>query len=445
MKEKVVLLGAGSAMFTRGLLNDLVRRDWDVELGLVDVDAGALAVAAGLARKIIEAKRPHMRLQASTDRRPILKGATVVVCTVGVGGRRAWEQDVFIPRKYGIFQPVGDTVMPGGSSRALRMIPAMVDIAKDLLELAPHALFFNYGNPITAVCRAVHKATGADIIGLCHGVHAVAQTLAKVLGAPPQELTYTAVGLNHLTWFTDVRVRGVAALPRLKQIAHEKVSQRLSAGEQFKAGADDYPFTWHMLDLFGAFPCVLDRHIVEFFPWMFPGGQYYGKKLGLDAYSFEDVITWGDKVFEQMKQDALSPRKLDDEFFKQFGGEHEQVIDIVESVRKCDGRIYSANLPNQGQVPNLPADAVLEAPALAAGGTLKAIQQGALPAGLTGTLATRLAYVETLVEAALEGSREKFIQALVLDGAVTSLDTATRLADELLKAQAQYLPQFKPL
>src|SRR5262249_13867932 len=112
MKENVVLIGAGSAMFTRGLVADLIRRRQPCELGLIDIDPRALAVAEGLTRKMIDAKQAPIRLRASTDRRAVLPGATVVICTVGVGGRRAWEQDVFIPRKYGIYQPVGDTVMP---------------------------------------------------------------------------------------------------------------------------------------------------------------------------------------------------------------------------------------------------------------------------------------------------------------------------------------------
>ena len=130
-REKVVLIGAGSAMFTRGLMADLIRHNEELDLALVDIDPDALAVAEGVSRKMIAARKAPLKLSAHTDRRVALRGATAVICTVGVGGRRAWEQDVFIPRKYGIYQPVGDSVMPGGTSRALRMIPAMVGIAEE--------------------------------------------------------------------------------------------------------------------------------------------------------------------------------------------------------------------------------------------------------------------------------------------------------------------------
>lgn len=420
----------------------------------MDVDPSALEIAERLARKMISARGVQIKLAASVDRRDMLKGATAVICTVGVGGRRAWEQDVFIPRKYGLYYPVGDTVGPGGTSRALRMIPAMVDIAKDVLDLAPNALFFNYGNPMVPVCRAIRKATGAPVVGLCHGVFGVGHYLADVLGVSQADLHYTAIGINHLTWFTEVRAHGADMRPRLRQIAIQRLSRRfpeLELGTRFgEAGteergeatsADDNPFSWYLLLAFGAFPAVLDRHVTEFFPEFFREGHYYGKTLGVDAYNFENTIAGGDKIFEQMRELALSPDPLPADYFDRIGGEHEQVTDIIDSIRQERQSLYSANLPNTGQVPNLPPEVIVESPAIADGAGLRAIAQPPLPSGIVGTLATRYQWVETVVEAALEGSREKFLQALVLDGGVKSLEMATRLADDLLDAHAAYLPQ----
>jgi len=437
--EKYVLIGAGSAVFTRGLVADMIRQNEPCELALVDIDAQALQVAEALARKMIALGRAPIRLSASTERRQVLPGATVVICTVGVGGRRAWEQDVYVPRKYGIYQPVGDSVMPGGTSRALRMIPAMVAIARDVLELAPDALFFNYGNPMAPVCRAVRKATGADMVGLCHGVLGVARHLANALGVAAQRLTYTAVGMNHLTWFLEVRVDGVDAMPRLREIAAQR---KQAPSSEITSFADVAPFSWYLLELFGAFPCAMDRHVTEFFTQFFAEGKYYGRTLGVDAFSFEGTIAAGDCAFEEMRQAAQAEQALPEDYLKRIGGEHEQVIEIVRSIRSDNGRVFSANLPNHGQVPNLPADAIIESPAIATGAGLRPIAQPPLPAGIVGTLATRLAWVETVVEAALEGSRAKFVQSLILDGAVGSIDVAERLADDLLRAQAAYLPQF---
>lgn len=365
MREKVVLIGAGSAMFTRGLVADLLRRNEPCDLALVDIDPEALRLAEGLTAKMIQARRAPVTLTASTDRRAVLPGATAVICTIGVGGRRAWEQDVFVPRKHGIYQPVGDSVMPGGTSRALRMIPPMVAIAQDVLDLAPSALFFNYGNPMGPVCRAVRKATGADMAGLCHGVFHVAHHLETVLAVPRGRLTYAAVGMNHLTWFVEVGADGADLMPKLKAIAAGK-----------RGDTADNPFTWQMVELFGAFPAVLDRHITEFFPQFFgPKGSYYGKTLGVEAFSFEGTIAWGDKIFAEMREHALSDKPLGDDYFESVSGEHEQVLDIIDSIRRDKREVYSANLPNRGQVPNLPEDAIVESPAVAGASGLRPINR----------------------------------------------------------------------
>ena len=464
MPRKYVLVGAGSASFTRGLVADVLRTGKELELGLVDVSPEALEVAEGLVTKMVEAKDAPVRVTASTDRREVLPGATAVICTVGVGGRRAWEKDVLIPREHGIYQPVGDTAMPGGLSRALRMIPAMVAIAEDVLEVCPEAWFFNYSNPMTAVCRGIRKATGAEVTGLCHGVIGVARYLANFIGVPRDELAYTAAGMNHLTWFTELRHKGADAWPLVRaELAKRGKGDRLlsprgrdgarqdpSPGKSSLSpfprrpgDSSDNPFSWELFALYGAFPAVLDRHVSEFFPQLYREGAYYGKTLGVDAFGFEACVEGGDRRYAEMRELALSPEPLPDDFFAQFGGEHEQVIDIIDSIETDAGRCYSANLANTGQIPNLPPDAVVEGPAVADGSGLHALSVGALPSGIAATLVSRLAVVETIVDAALTGSRDLFVQALVADGSCPSLAVAGKLADDLLAAHAEHLPRFE--
>ena len=448
MSERIVLIGAGSAVFTRGLIADLIRLGVKADIALVDIDPHALRVAESLTHKMIESQNAPIALRASTNRRDVLKDATAVICTIGVGGRRAWEQDVFVPRAYGIYAPVGDTVGPGGSSRALRMIPAMVDIARDVLDLAPNALFFNYSNPMAAICRAIHKVTGTNMIGLCHGVQRVASIVAEFLNEPLADLQYTAIGINHLTWFTKINLRGEDAMSRLREFAR----QRLAAGvpndpmPDYRFAAMGWPhhnlFSLELLQRFGAIPSALDRHVTEFFPQFFRTGHYYGQRLGVDAFSFETTIAEGDETFAAMEKDAFDSAPLPADYFEREEGDHELVMDIIEAIRHNRELVISANLPNEGKVPNLPFEAIIESPAVTRKGSLYMLQQEPLPSVLAGTLATRYQWVETIVESALEGSRDKFIQALVLDGYVESFDTATRLADELLSAQAPYLPQF---
>ena len=442
MDERIVLIGAGSAVFTAGLIADLIRLGEPADVALVDPNPSALNVAIHLAQKMIAASGAPLTLRAALNRRDVLPGATAVICTVGVGGRRAWEQDVFVPRRYGIYAPVGDTVGPGGSSRALRMIPAMVDIARDVLDLAPDALFFNYGNPMAPVCRAMRKATGAPVVGLCHGVMETARYLARALDVDVADLRYMATGINHLTWFTQVAVGEEDAMPRLRAIAAARAAAppaAFPAGDSPYESPEDNPFTWRLMHWFGAFPAVLDRHVTEFFPQFFRDGSFWHKRLGVDAFSFEGTIADGDETFAEMSAVALSDDPLPAEYLAQFGGEHEQVMDIIRAVRTDSGLVVSANLPNAGQAPSLPQDVIVEGPARVDRHGVTALPQPALPAAITGTLATRYQWVETIVEAALERSRDKFVQALVLDGAVSSIDQAAALADDLLAAQARYL------
>jgi alpha-galactosidase len=448
--EKIVLIGAGSAMFTRGVVSDLIRSQVKADLALVDTDPQALEAALRLVEKMVAARRAPIKVQAAVDRRAVLPGATAVISTIGVGGRRAWEQDVFIPRKYGLCYPVGDTVGPGGTSRALRMIPPMIAIARDILELCPRALFFNYANPMAPICRAVRKETGADMIGLCIGTHDTWHYLANELGVAPQDLAFSAAGINHLTWFTRFQIQGQDALPQMQAAArrHLEHAEQIRTGKEESAGGAfssslGFPFAWQCLLWFGAFPSPEDRHVTEFFPQLFRTGRYYGRTLGVDEFTFEGTIASGDMIYEAMRADAFHPDPLDESYFDQLGGEQEQVVEILLSIRANRMKRVFANLPNSGQAPGLPAHAIVETPALTDGLGLHAVVQAPLSPALVGTLATRFQWVETVVAAALEGSREKFVEALILDGGAENPDQAVALANDLLAAQAAYLPAFR--
>lgn len=452
-RRKIVLIGAGSAMFTQGLVADLILTPelGPYELGLVDIDEFALKAAVGLSKKLIEAKSGNILVTGSTARRDILPDADVVLLTVGVGGRRAWEQDVLIPRKYGIFQPVGDSVMPGGISRAMRMIPALVDIAEDVKDLCPNALFFNYSNPMTANCMAIQRATGVNVVGLCHGAFRVERQIAHIVGAPPEEFSSIAVGLNHLTFFYDLRWSGRDIKPEL----HKIVKQALIDGElnSFAESGNTFPpeekvtnnpFSWTLFQTYGAYPSANDRHTVEFFPERFPQGAYYGKQLGIDAYSLEQVIEWGDGIYADMHKQALGEKPLNPDLLSRRVGEHEQLLEMLQSIENDERHIFYANVVNNGAVPNLPDDAVLELPTVAMAGGMRAIHCADFPDALAAIIQRKLSAVELTVEAALSGSRDLFVEALLIDGAVTDRKIALDMMEELLNAQRAYLPNFFP-
>jgi alpha-galactosidase len=447
-KTKLVLIGAGSAVFTKGLVADLIQSQelgpW--ELGLVDIDPAALETAEGLTRRMVEVTGADITVRAATDRRELLPGADVVVTTIGVGGRRGWEADVFIPRKYGVYQPVGDTAMPGGISRAMRMIPALVSIADDIAALCPEAWFFNYSNPMTANCWAVRQATGVPVVGLCHGTLDVTRQLGRFAGAPPEEVKSLFVGLNHLTFIFDLRWEGRDMWPAARARLQEEGSrgQGSDVQEQAISFAEANPFSWSLFEAYGAYPSANDRHVVEFFPERFPGGAYHGKTLGVDAYSFEGTIASGDRGYAQMRSQALGEAPLDEWIFHHSVGEHEQLLSIVHDLR-FDGRgMFGANLPNRGAVPNLPDDAILELPAVATAAGLLPVQVPDFPDALAAIIARKLASIRVTVEAALTGERTLFREALLLDGAVTDPAVARAMGDELLEAHRPYLPNFFP-
>lgn len=454
-RRKIVLIGAGSASFTQGLLADLILATdlgpW--QLGLVDIDSQALETAAELSRRMVAAKGADIQIDAATDRRSLLPGADVVVMTVSVGGRRAWEQDVLIPRKYGIYQPVGDTAMPGGISRALRMIPALIAIAQDVKALCPQALFINYSNPMTANCWAIRRQTGLPVIGLCHGVFHVEKQLAEFIGAPPAEVSSLYAGLNHLTFIYDLRWQGRDAWPLVRaRLAAERgepaalaqlrpeFPQLGAPSAHFKAA--DNPFSWSLFETYGAYPAVNDRHVTEFFPERFGQNRYFGKTLGVDAFSHERTIQRGDQEYSEMRAQALGERPLNQAIFERVAGEHEQLTDIIRSLAADNRRVFNVNLPNQGAVPNLPDDAIIEIPAVATAGGLRPLQLLDFPDPLAAIITRKLSAVALTVEAALTGQRALFVEALLADGALTDPAMARSLADELLATHRHHLPNF---
>lgn len=450
-RKVLVLLGAGSAVFTRGLLADLISAPdlgpW--ELRLIDVNEEALEVAVGLAQRLIQAagRASTISVNGSIDRRQALAGADFVVTSVGVGGRSAWEADWEVARSYGILQPVGDSVLPGGVSRAMRTIPVMVEIAEDVVRLAPDALFFNFANPMTANCAAMVSRAGAEVVGLCHGVWHTQRELARLIRRPLEETSTLYCGLNHLTFIYDFRWRGEDAWPLVRErLAEDRAAppdpDELGNIWQDGSKATYNPFSWELFDRFGAYPAPGDRHVTEFFPERFRSGTYYGKTLGVDAYSLKEILEWGEERYQRMEREASGVESVGADLLEGSSGDQEQLPLILRSIL-CDGReTVSANVPNDGLAPNLPVDALIEIPAIVTARGVRGMQAPDLPLPLAAIVRKRLAPIAVTIEAALTGSQELFAEALLLDGAVDEPDVARAMARDFIEAQALYLPRF---
>ncbi len=197
-----------------------------------------------------------------------------------------------------------------------------------------------------------------------------------------------------------------------------------------------------MFETYGAYPSANDRHVSEFFPERFPEGRYYGLQFGTEAFSVEEIIAWGEARYQNMRSQALGQKPLDTTIFNRTSGEHEQLIAILRSMTFDERKIFSANLPNNGTVPNLPVDAILEIPVVATASGLRPVQMADFPDTLAAIVNRKLASARLTMQAALQGDRRLFVEALLVDGAVRDRKLASDLAEALLDAHRGSLPNF---
>src|SRR6266545_1178219 len=221
---KITFIGAGSLGFTRGLVRDMLTFPLlrDATLCLMDIDPERLDFARRAVQRIVELGNYPAKVEATMDRAEALKGADVVLVTILAGGVDVWRHDIEIPKKYGIDTNIGDTRGPSGIFRALRTIPVMLGIARDMERLCPGATMLNYTNPMVMLCRAMQRETNIQLTGLCHSVQGTAEMLARWIGAPMSEITYTCAGINHMAWYTKYEWNGKDAYPLIRQAISER-------------------------------------------------------------------------------------------------------------------------------------------------------------------------------------------------------------------------------
>lgn len=446
MSNSIVLIGAGSTVFTPGLLADLVASPvfagWTVQL--VDLDADAAETMARLGTRIAAERGAELTFVPHVDRRDALPGARFVTTTIAVGGAAGWKADLDVPTRFGIAQTVGDSVGPGGVLRALRHVPELVAIAEDIADLAPAAQLINYSNPLTANVRAVTAATPVRAVGLCHGTMHTLSKLAADLGVPRTEIHGVFAGVNHLCWLLDLRHGATDLYPRLRAAVRER------------AGGRDSPSTHEegvhlavcaqLLDVFGLYPAPGDRHVAEFFGWYLRSPD--GRPVD------DQQLPWGlqggrDDTIEYIEE----KRDLWDVLHAQADGtnplpasenqEAERLVAIAEAIITGTEHVELAvNLPNRGKISNLPAEAVVEVPAVVGANGITGLSVGALPAGIAAVLTARAQQQEITVQAALTGDRNLAIQALALDPLVGNPAIAAGILDAGIEAHDPLLQRF---
>lgn len=436
---RVAMIGAGSVGFTRRIVMDLlaVPEFRDTAFSFMDIDPVGLEMSMNLCRKMIADSGLPATISATTDRRESLAGADYVLSFVRVGGLEAFAHDIEIPLRYGVNQCVGDTLGPGGIFYALRSIPVLVDLARDIEEICPQALLLNYSNPMAMNCWALNRVTRTPVVGLCHGVQGGHHQIAVALGVPPEEIDFVAAGLNHQTWYIQVRHKGRDMLPHLLEAFEANESLRRSE-----------PVRIDVLRKFGYYSTESNGHLSEYLMW------YRKRPNEISRWIYPDVWIGGETggYLRVCRESAdyyrsMYPRWMAGEEPIAVGDRSQEhasyIIEALETGRSYRGHL---NVPNTGLITNLPEECVVEVPCLVDGSGVQPTYVGALPMGPAAICRQTVSVQELTVEAALTGDRQLVRQAVAMDpltGSVCNLDEVWSMTDEMFEALAPWLPQFR--
>lgn len=442
MSFKVAFIGAGSIGFTRGLLRDLlaVAEFHDIEVAFTDINAANLEMVTRLCQRDIEENGLNIRIQATTDRRAALQDAKYVLCVIRQGGLDAFAKDVDIPLQYGIDQCVGDTLSAGGIMYGQRGIAEMLNICRDIREVAaPGALLLNYANPMAMLTWACNQFGGVRTIGLCHGVQGGHHQIADVFGLKKEEVDIICAGINHQTWYVQIRHNGEDLTGRL-----------LEAFEQHPDYSRTEKVRIDMLRRFGYYSTESNGHLSEYVPWYRKRPEEINDWIDLDCWingetgGYLRVCTEGRNWFETDFPNWLAEPAL---VYAADQRSEEHGSYIIEGLET--GRLYRGhfNVVNNGIIANLPADAIIEAPGYVDANGINMPLVGELPLGLAAVCNASISVQRLAVHAAVTGDDKLLRQAFMMDplvGAVCNPPEIWQLVDEMLVAEAEWLPQYGP-
>jgi alpha-galactosidase len=427
---KLVAIGIGSAIFGIELLRDVFRvPDFrGSELWLVDTDPDALARMTRLAERLNAAADWEVQVHSTIDRLEALAAAPdFVVTSVAVDRIATWRADHALALSHGFASVLSENGGPGGLSHTLRSVPLMLEIGQDVERLAPDALMFNYTNPENRVCLAIHRYTTTRVVGLCHSVAEAIDDCARTLGRARSEIDVHAAGVNHFTWFTSVRDArdGGDLMPELRR--------RTMIDDPTGA-----PLGRLLFERLGLPPAIDDDHIGEYLPWA-------AEVIGTAGYDFEkherrsraDIA-----MLEAWGSGERSVEPLITEPSHEATVDHSAAEIMGDVIAGRTRRRPSFILPNEGYIDNLPVDSVVEVPGLVEAGVAKGLPVGALPEHVAALVRHELAVQDVAVEAAVDGSRDLALRALLIDPVVTSVRAAERFLDEVLQRDRAHLPRF---
>jgi alpha-galactosidase len=457
---KIVCIGAGSAVFGLSNLATIVRSEGlhGAELVLVDINPGGLDTMTRLACLMNESWDSQMVIWSTTDREEALPGADFVVVSVQVGPREdVWELDWQIPLRHGVRQPYAENSGPGALAHTARNTPLILAIARDMERLCPEAWFLNFTNPLIRLSWVVKRYTRIKVVGLCHQlswayamagailadrwglvypddfhVHTNYDNWASLFNGIVQGLGHLdikAAGLNHFSWVYDIRDKetGEDLYPLLRDRWFNHFRRNFE------------PLSREVFEIFGLMPTAGDAHLCEYLQWTHdpvrkPWEKYHltpqnwdgNRQRRADRQALAQAIVTGERSVDELKL-AVS----------------EGVPEIVEALTSNTNQYHQQlNLPNNGLIPNLPADAIVEVPGVLSGLGIHGLNMPPLPAGIAELCRRELALSSITVDACVHGDRQLALQALLLDPMINDIDTARAILDDFLTTFAEYLPQF---
>ena len=435
---RITLIGAGSTVFAKRLIGDILLTPelrGEVEVMLHDIDTDRLKTSEIVTRRLAKSLNLDISIQASTDRRAMLREADYVILMMQVGGfRPATVTDFEIPKKYGLRQTIADTLGIGGIMRGLRTIPVLKEILQEMEDLCPDATLLNYVNPMVMLCMAINRiAPERKMVGLCHSVQGTAEELAKDLGEELKEINYFCAGINHMSFY--LRFEKVQKgeredlYPRLMEIAR---SERMPKENRVR---------YEMLKRLGYFVTESSEHFAEYTPWFIKRDRpdlIEGFNIPLDEYitRCENQISEWDQLRRDLEDESV---KLD------VCQSHEYAASIINAMENGVSSIINGNVPNQDIISNLPSDISVEVPCQIDRNGIQPLHVGNLPPQLAALIMTNVNVQQLTVEAAMTGKREYIYHAAMMDphtAAELSIDEIWKLVDELIEAHGAMLPKF---
>jgi len=439
---KATIIGGGSFLWAFGVSRQFVDSEYlrDVHLTLMDIDSDAVELVASAARLYNETQGSPVAIEATTNLDRSLDGADFVMVCISTGGLEAMRHDIEIPKKYGIYHPVGDTVGPGGWSRTVRNLPVFAGIGERMAEHCPDAWMINVTNPLTPLTRLPYRDYGIKTIGMCTGVDEQAECLAKLIGhGPDSRRDYVVTGIDHGSWFTSLYSDGVDVLAKLKEMGYYRSDDQLPSEVMLDDahvgvyGSRAVFAVWREL---GYMPSINDRHAVENWPW-FIVSDTGELPFGIKLTTIEDRIANKERRREALRRYVETK---DRKHVGQAGHGDDPIVALIESLLGYRVLVHGGNYRNVGQIPQAPMDSVVETRCRfdAAGVHPMA---SPMPRLLQTIVLPQIYRQEAIIDIALKGSFDELVALMTTDPLCGRMEMGQvrRMVEEMLAANAQYI------